>query len=113
MSGGTDNTERFEQIGQSSVKHAFFANSQNFCGFGCNGVNGSHLGSGCSDLYSASLNASQGGLGSRAWVNPFTGAYPRGDSTTPPSNHAGHTHTDISHRAPVNVSDLDTTLNAG
>src|SRR5205814_5673020 len=38
MSGGTDNTERFEQIGQSSVKHAFFANPQDFCGFGCNGV---------------------------------------------------------------------------
>ena len=49
MSGGTDNTERFEQIGQSWLKHAFTALTQNICNFGCNGVGGSHLGSGCSD----------------------------------------------------------------
>src|SRR5207237_893453 len=105
MSGGTGNNDRFEQIGESWLKHAFTAASSNTCGFGCNGVGGSHLGSGCSDLYSAGLNAGQSGLGSRAWVNPFTGAYPRGDSSTPPSNHTGHTHTAVSHRAPVNVSD--------
>ena len=113
MSGGTGNTDRFEQIGQSWLKHAFTAASSNTCGFGCNGVGGTHLGSGCSDLYSAGLNASQSGLGSRAWVNPFTGVYPRGDSATPPSSHTGHTHTDTSHRVLVNVSDLDTTQNAG
>src|SRR5690349_18561950 len=66
MSGGTDNTERFEQLRQPSVKHAFFANSQDFCGFVCNGVNGTHLGSGCSDPYSASLSSggTNHGLGS-------------------------------------------------
>src|SRR5437667_76435 len=48
MSGGADNTERFEQIGQSWLKHAFTALTQNVCGFGCNGVGGSHLGSSCS-----------------------------------------------------------------
>src|SRR5438128_1225929 len=69
MSGGTNNIERFEQVGQSWLTHAFAAASSNNCGFGCNGVGGSHLGSGCSDLYSASLNASQSGLGSRTWVN--------------------------------------------
>src|SRR5438270_753962 len=115
MSGGTDNTERFEQIGQSSVKHAFFANSQDFCGFGCNGVNGTHLGSGCSDPYSASLNS--GGtthnLGSRAWINPFTGFFPRGDSPTPPNDHTGHVRTDVSHRLLVEINDLNTTLNPG
>ena len=113
MSGGPNNTDRFEQIGQSWLKHAFTAASSNTCGFGCNGVGGTHLGSGCSDLYSAGLNASQSGLGSRAWVNPFTGVYPRGDSSTPPNNHGGHTHNATSHRALVNVSDLDTTQNAG
>src|SRR5436190_1287004 len=113
MSGGTGNTDRFEQIGQSWLKHAFSAASSNSCGFGCNGVGGTRLGSGCSDLYSAGLNASQGGLGSRAWVNPFTGLYPRGDSATPPNNHTGHTHTDTSHRMGVNVSDLDTAQNSG
>src|SRR5438477_974211 len=115
MSGGTDNTERFEQIGQSSVKHAFFANSQDFCGFGCNGINNTHLGSGCSDPYSASLNS--GGtthnLGSRAWINPFTGSFPRGDSQTPPNDHTGHVHTDVSHRLLVEINDLNTTLNPG
>jgi hypothetical protein len=115
MSGGNDNTERFEQIGQSSVKHAFFANSQDFCGFGCNGVNGTHLGSGCSDPYSVSLNS--GGtthsLGSRAWINPFTGSFPRGDSPTPPNDHTGHVHTDVSHRILVEINDLNTTLNPG
>ena len=113
MSGGPNNTDRFEQIGQSWLKHAFTAASSNTCGFGCNGVGGSHLGSGCSDLYSAGLNAGQTGLGSRAWVNPFTGAYPRGDSSTPPNNHSGHSHNSTSHRALVNVSDLDPTQNAG
>ena len=80
MSGGADNTERFEQIGQSWCKHAFTALTQNVCGFGCNNVGGTHLGSGCSDPYDASLNYDQSRLGSRAWINPFTGVYPRGDS---------------------------------
>jgi hypothetical protein len=68
MSGGTDNTQRFEQIGQSWGKHAFTAASSNTCGFGCNNVGGQHLGSGCSDAYGAGLNGSQNGIGSRAWV---------------------------------------------
>ena len=38
MSGGATNDDRFEQIGQSNVKHAFTALTQNLCGFGCNGV---------------------------------------------------------------------------
>ena len=75
MSGGADNTERFEQLGQSWGKHAFTAASSNTCGFGCNGVSGQHLGSGCSDAYGAGLNGSQTGIGSRAWVNPFTGGF--------------------------------------
>ena len=95
MSGGTGNNDRFEQIGQSWLKHAFTAASSNTCGFGCNGVGGTHLGSGCSDLYSAGLNAGQAGLGSRAWVNPFTGVYPRGDSATPPRPHRPHPYRHI------------------
>ncbi len=111
MSGGTDNTQRFEQVGQSWLKHAFAAASSNTCGFGCNGVGGSHLGSGCSDLYSAGLNASQSGLGSRAWVNPFTGFFP--GSNPNPDDHTGHSHTGTSHRVTVAMSDLDTTQNPG
>ncbi len=112
MSGGPNNDERFEQIGQSSVKHAFTALTQNLCGLGCNGVGGSRLGSGCSDPYSASLNAGPS-LGSRAWINPFTGFFPRGDSATPPNSHTGHTHTGTSHRILTKISDLSNTANVG
>ncbi|MBX3292019.1 MAG: hypothetical protein KF881_03895 [Acidobacteria bacterium] len=112
MSGGADNAERFEMVGHSALKHGFTALTQNICGFGCNGVGGSRLGSGCSDPYSASLNSGPN-LGSRAWVNPFTGFFPRGDSATPPNNHSGHTHTGPSHRILVGVNDLITTQNPG
>ena len=112
MSGGATNDERFEQIGQSSVKHAFTAASSNTCGFGCNGVSGTQLGSGCSDLYSASLNSGPS-LGSRAWINPFTGAYPRNDSQTPNNSHTGHTHLGPSHRILVEMSDLVPASNPG
>ena len=112
MSGGPTNDERFEQIGQSSVKHAFTALTQNLCGLGCNNVGGSRLGSGCSDPYSASLNSGPN-LGSRAWINPFTGFYPRGDSATPPNSHTGHDHTGPSHRILTEMSDLNTTVNQG
>jgi hypothetical protein len=112
MSGGPNNDQTFEQIGQSSVKHGFTALAQNICGFGCNGVNGTRLGSGCSDPYVASLNAGPQ-LGSRAWVNPFTGFFPRSDTSTPPNNHSSHTHTGPSHRMLTQIADLDTAQNAG
>ena len=112
MSGGATGDERFEQIGQSSVKHAFTALTQNLCALGCNGVGGPQLGSGCSDPYSASLNSGPN-LGSRAFINPFTGFYPRNDSATPNNSHAGHTHNGTSHRILTEIADLNTTLNAG
>jgi hypothetical protein len=114
MSGGTTNDERFEQVGQSWLKHAFTALTQNACGFGCNGVGGTHLGVGCSDPYSANLNADQGGnspgdgLGSRSWVNPFTGAYPSNAA-----NHSNHTHNGTAHRILVESSDLVPASNPG
>lgn len=112
MSGGTLNDRTFEQVGQSSVKHAFTALTNNICNLGCNGVGGSKLGSGCSDPYGASLNAGPS-LGSRAWINPFTGFYPRNDSATPNNDHNGHAHTGPSHRILTEVNDLNTSLNAG
>jgi hypothetical protein len=111
MSGGATNSDRFEQIGQSWMKHAFFALEDNDCGFGCNTSNcstGSQLCVGCSDAYDSSLNADQGGLGSRAWVNPFTGVFSSGAN-----DHSGHVHTATSHMLLVEGNDLNTTMNSG
>ena len=109
MSGGATNDDRFEQVGQSWLPHAFFALQNNACGFGCTPAsNGTHLGVGCSNADTASLNGSQSNLGSRAWVNPFTGVFP---STA--NNHTGHTHTGTTHRILVEGSDLNTTMNPG
>ena len=110
MSGGTDNTERFEQIGQSWLKHAFFALEDTVCST-CitnNCQTGSHLCPGCSDPYSANLNGDQDQIGSRAWVNPFTGSFPSNAN-----DHSGHNHTGTSHRILVEADDLNTTLNQG
>jgi hypothetical protein len=114
MSGGATNDERFEHIGQSNVKHAFTALQQNVCNFGCSASGtGTLLGAGCSDPYSAGLNSGPN-LGSRAWINPFTGFYPRGDSATPPNVHgAAHTHLGPSHRILTEIADLNTSLNQG
>jgi len=116
MSGGTSNNDRFEQLGQAWSKHTFGADQENACSFGCTPFpDQSELGVGCSDPYLASQNGFQGNtnsgaLGSRAWINAFTGAF----SVSPrPDNHTGHTHTGTSHRILVNTTDLNTTLNAG
>src|SRR5438874_9584649 len=112
-SGGADNTERFEQIGQSWGKHAFAAASSNTCGFGCNGVGGDHLGCGCSDAYGAGLDGAQDLIGSRACVNPFTGFFAQNPD---PNDHSGLVHAPAdptAHRILVDVNDLNTSLNVG
>jgi hypothetical protein len=111
MSGGTDNTERFEQVGQSWLKHTFFALEDDACSLGCNTngcVTGTHLCSGCSDPYTADLNGDQDQIGSRAWVNPFTGTFPSNAN-----DHSGHHHDSVSHRVRVEVDDLNQDLNQG
>src|SRR5262245_14998527 len=110
MSGGATNNERFEQLGQSRGKHALTAAAADTCVFGCNGVGGPHLGSGCSDAYGSGLNGDQFCIGSRAWVNPFTGSFPSGNTA---NDHTGHNHDATSHRMLVNVDDLNTSLNPG
>ena len=109
MSGGPNNNDRFEQIGESWVKHTFGADQDDDCNFGCiPWPDATQLGVGCSDPYLAQENAQYSLLGSRAWVNPFTGAFP---STA--RSHTGHVHTGTSHRVLVAKSDLDTTQNTG
>ena len=110
MSGGADNTERFEQIGHSWMKHTFEALEEDVCGTcntgGCE--TGTHLCPGCSDPYTSGLNGDQTQIGSRAWINPFTGSFPSNAN-----DHTGHNHDGVSHRIRVEVSDLNTTLNQG
>jgi hypothetical protein len=110
MSGGTNNDERFEQIGQSWMKHTFLALEDFVCGTcntsGCQ--TGTHLCPGCSDPYVSGLNGNQTSIGSRAWVNPFTGSFPSNAN-----DHTGHVHDSVSHRIRVEVDDLNPTLNQG
>jgi hypothetical protein len=110
MSGGASNDERFEQIGQSWVKHTFEALEDTVCGT-CNTVNcqtGTHLCPGCSDPYTAGLNGNQDLIGSRAWINPFTGSFPANAD-----DHSGHVHNGVSHRILVETSDLIIAQNPG
>jgi hypothetical protein len=67
---------RFEQIGQSWLKHGFYALSGDLCGGGCINTDGTHLGVQCSDPYSAGLNGEQDRLGPKFEVNPYTGEFP-------------------------------------
>ncbi|MCB9846947.1 MAG: hypothetical protein H6814_00895 [Phycisphaeraceae bacterium] len=79
---------RFKQLGQSWLKHGFFALSNNICCPSCSSTNGTHLGVGCADPYGASLNGSFSELGPRSEVNGATGFFyqyphssPSGDTT--------------------------------
>jgi hypothetical protein len=53
---------RFEQIGQSWLKHGFYALSNTLCTTGCQPTDGTHLGVNCSDPYSAALTGTQDNL---------------------------------------------------
>lgn len=106
--------DRFEQIGQSWVKHAFFALSDTQCGGNCtyepgHGV-GDWLGQNCTDTYSAGLNGAQGNMGPRHEINPWNGAY---EYTGSHMQGGGGGHNAISHRLQVHDNDLHGPLNPG
>ncbi len=69
---------RFEQVGQSWLKHGFCALNGNVCATCSSQSNPAcdYLMPGCSDPYGSSLNGSQGGLGPKREVNSTTGAFP-------------------------------------
>ena len=98
---------RFEQIGISWLKHGFTALAQNLCATCNNPGTGTLLGVGCSDPYSASLNGSQSGLGSRSEVNAATGVF------TYPQVLAPAVLDSTSARLRVLTADVDPTQNAG
>jgi len=92
---------RFEQVGTSWLKHGFFAVSNNFCCFGCQGdATGATLGIHCSDPYTSDRNGAQSNLGPRWQVNAHTGSFPY----PPPSPSGGNNG-----RLQVAVSELEAT----
>ena len=97
--------DRFEQIGQSWIKHGFAAAQADACGLGCiPHVDSTRLGVGCSDTYGSALNADQGFLGPRHEVNPWTGAWTYEGSHL---QQGGDTHSPISHRLQLHDQDLN------
>jgi len=97
---------RFEQLGQSWVKHGFLALTDSLCDACQNPGSGQLLGVGCADPYDASLNGSAGSLGPKSPINAFTGAF----SNSYPSP-AGNTV--LRGRIQVDQNDVDPTQNAG
>ncbi|MCP3981010.1 MAG: hypothetical protein GY716_17070 [bacterium] len=99
---------KFEQLGQSWLKHGFTALNGNLCsGGGCIGTNGDHLGVNCSDPYSSGLNGSQNRLGPKFEVNAYTGVYAY------PYTDQGQTGNAIYKRLQVHSDDLNPGQNAG
>ncbi len=106
--------DRFEQIGQSWIKHGFYALGNTQCGGTCTYESGhgagNWLGVGCTDTYSSPLNAAQNGLGPRYEVNPWTGAWTYAGSH---NSQGSHSHDGVQHRVEVHDADLDPAQNAG
>lgn len=99
--------DRFEQIGQSWLKHAFSVLSLSQCGICQNPGVTTLLGVGCSDSYSANLNGDQDNLGPRSEVNAYTGAflYPFGGPKL--------TGDDVERRVQIRDEDIDPAKNLG
>ena len=101
---------RFTQIGVSWLKHGFLSlnSQQNRClpGIGCSGPphGGDQLGVGCTDIYTAGLNASRP-LGMRQEVDVTTGVFPYPYHTQSSSG--------LDEYIQIDDNDLDPTLNAG
>ncbi|MBY0260730.1 MAG: hypothetical protein K2Q20_00200, partial [Phycisphaerales bacterium] len=97
---------RFEQVGQSWLKHGFTALQGNICssafGFPCQATSGTTLGIGCSDPYSSGLNNGQSGLGPKWQVNAANGLFPY------PFNSPSFTGS-TARRLRVRTADLDAT----
>ena len=89
---------RFQQIGQSWIKHAAAAEPGTYCGE-CLPGNSTHLGVNCSDLYDWNFNGLQFLMGMRDSINPYAGTYSQN-----PVNQTGNA---IYRRLQVHNFDLD------
>jgi hypothetical protein len=90
---------RFEQIGLSWLKHAFFAESDNLCCNDCQATDGSTLGVHCADPYTAGRNGTRNLLGPRWQVNAHTGVFPYPPANPPWSG-------SVARRLEVDVTEL-------
>lgn len=70
-----EETERLTQLGVTQLKHSFASLQGSVCEPCQPGGTFSALGPGCSDPYGAGLNGTQGDLGPRSEVNPWTGEF--------------------------------------
>ncbi len=103
--------DRMEHIGQSWVKHGFASAQADACGLGCTPhPDSTRTGVGCSDTYSAGLNANQGFLGPRSEINPWMPSYAFEGSHL---DTASPNHDAIEHRLQLKDADLDPALNPG
>ncbi len=104
-----DGAGRMEMVGMAWLKHGFCAADAPGpnCGTCQNAGTCDWLGLGCTDTYGASLNGSQGNLGPRSDVNPWTGAF---SYPFPTQGQSGNV---IYKRLQVNNDDLDPALNPG
>jgi hypothetical protein len=93
---------RFEQLGQSWLKHGFYALSNTLCCANCLATDGTHLGVRCSDPYTAGRNGGQTSAGPKWQVNAYTGAF-----TYPPANPPGGTATAVARRLAILKTDLE------
>jgi hypothetical protein len=98
---------RIEHVGQSWLKHGFYALSENTCSPDCIATDGEHLGVNCSDPYSSNLNGQQDRLGPKFEVNPLTGFHPH------PVTNQSMVGDLIYKRLQVHDTDLDPAQNPG
>jgi hypothetical protein len=97
---------RFEQIGQSWLKHTFESLNSGFCGNCIQPPDGgAQLGVSCSDVYGSGYNGSQGN-GPRSQVNGTTGVFPYPFNAPPAAPTIGR-------RLQVFTNDIDPAQNAG
>ena len=98
--------DRFEQVGLAWVKHGFYTVSQSVCSPCNDPTDGSQLGVGCSDPYSATLNGVQTNMSPRSEVNAHTGYFPYPWSGPAPGS-------SIERRLQVRDADLHPASNPG
>ncbi|MCH7926108.1 MAG: hypothetical protein IIC51_11290, partial [Planctomycetes bacterium] len=122
-----EGSSRFEQIGQSWVKHGFATEDEDECGFGCTPpqIPMFQLGVGCSDTYMSGLARIACDLSPRSAFHPYTGVMAFGGNLGPsgecegrsvnfPSrDHRGHNHNAVSHMNQIRDVDLMAGLNPG